>query len=119
MGLYDEQILMKLIQDVTFFLIYIQLQSFIIVVSNIGYSTNNGCHSAGNGFTSSFLTRFQKKHSFVFQQIKNNICILEFYHGSEVVAKFKDETPTGIWKKCGVNKKFDGSDLFEVTDLTI
>ena len=68
MRLYNERIVAKLIQDVTFFPIYIQLQSFLIVVSNIGYSKNNGCR-AGNGFISSLQTKFQGKYSLVSQQI--------------------------------------------------
>jgi len=96
MGLYNEQIVAKLIQDVTFFPIYIQLQSFLIVVSNIGYSKNNGCH-AGNGFISSLQTKFQGKYSLVSQQIKNNMYILEFYYGSlEIIAMYEDTTPAGV-----------------------
>lgn len=38
------------------------------MVSNIGYSKNNGCRGAGNDFTSSILTKFQGKHSFVSQR---------------------------------------------------
>ncbi|CAB4382708.1 unnamed protein product [Rhizophagus irregularis] len=72
MGFYNDQIIEKLLQDVTFFPIYIKIQSFLVVVSNIGYSKNNGCHEVGNGFTSSILTKFQKKHSFVSQRIENN-----------------------------------------------
>ncbi|CAB5197814.1 unnamed protein product [Rhizophagus irregularis] len=67
-------------------------------VSNIGYSKNNGCRGAGNGFTSSLLTKFQGKYSFISQQIKNNTCILRIYHGSKIVAQYEDKTPTGVWK---------------------
>src|SRR2546423_7932750 len=64
MGLYNEQIVAKLIQDITFFSIYIQLQSFLIVVSNISYLKNNGCH-ARNDFISSLQIKFQGKYSLV------------------------------------------------------
>ncbi|GES79933.1 hypothetical protein GLOIN_2v1839589 [Rhizophagus clarus] len=47
-GFYNDQITERLTQDITFFPIYIKIQSFLIVVSNIGYLKNNGCHSAGN-----------------------------------------------------------------------
>ncbi|CAG8583111.1 14734_t:CDS:2 [Rhizophagus irregularis] len=48
MGFYNDQIIERLLQDVTFFPIYIKIQSFLVVVSNIGYSKNNGCCGAGN-----------------------------------------------------------------------
>ncbi|PKY13181.1 hypothetical protein RhiirB3_465254 [Rhizophagus irregularis] len=119
MGFYNDQIIEKLMQDITFFPIYLKIQSFLVVVSNIGYSKNNGCCGAGNGFTSSLLTKFQGKYSFISQQIKNNTCILRIYHGSKIVAQYEDKTPTGVWKKCGINKKFDGNDLFGITHPTI
>ncbi|CAB5216714.1 unnamed protein product [Rhizophagus irregularis] len=115
MGFYNDQIIERLLQNVTFFPIYIKIQSFLVVVSNIGYSKNN----AGNGFTSSILTKFQKKHSFVLQRIKNNTCILRIYHESNIVAQFEDETPTNVWKKSGINKKFDGIDLFGITHSSV
>ncbi|PKY13180.1 hypothetical protein RhiirB3_424944 [Rhizophagus irregularis] len=96
MGFYNDQIIERLLQDVTFFPIYIKIQSFLVVVSNIGYSKNNGCRGAGNGFTSSILTKFQKKHSFVSQRIENNTCILRIYYESNIVAQFEDETPTNV-----------------------
>ncbi|PKB95084.1 hypothetical protein RhiirA5_437407 [Rhizophagus irregularis] len=119
MGFYNDQIIERLLQDVTFFPIYIKIQSFLVVVSNIGYSKNNGCCGAGNGFTSSILTKFQKKHSFVSQRIENNTCILRIYHESNIVAQFEDETPTNVWKKSGINKKFDGIDLFGITHSSV
>ncbi|PKY35063.1 hypothetical protein RhiirB3_533043 [Rhizophagus irregularis] len=119
MGFYNDQIIERLLQDVTFFPIYIKIQSFLVVVSNIGYSKNNGCRGAGNGFTSSILTKFQKKHSFVSQRIENNTCILRIYHESNIVAQFEDETPTNVWKKSGINKKFDGIDLFGITHSSV
>ncbi|PKC08808.1 hypothetical protein RhiirA5_399080 [Rhizophagus irregularis] len=119
MGFYNDQIIERLLQNVTFFPIYIKIQSFLVVVSNIGYSKNNGCCGAGNGFTSSILTKFQKKHSFVSQRIENNTCILRIYHESNIVAQFEDETPTNVWKKSGINKKFDGIDLFGITHSSV
>lgn len=119
MGFYNDEIIEKLIQDITFFPIYLKIQSFLVVVSNIGYSKNNKCYGAGNGFTSSLLTKFQGKYSFVSQQIENDTCILRIYHASKIVAQYEDETPTGVWKKCGINKKFDGSDLFGIKHPTI
>jgi len=47
------------------------------------------------------------------------MCILRIYHESKIVTQYEDETPTGVWKKCGVNKKFDGSDLFGIKHPTI
>ena len=114
MGFYNDQIIEKLMQDVTFFPIYLKIQSFLVVVSNIGYSKNNGYYGAGNGFTSSLITKFQGKSSLFVQQIKNNTCILDIYHESKIVTKYKDETTTIVWKKCGIKKKFDGCKLFGI-----
>src|SRR6185369_11101345 len=49
----------------------------------------------------------------------NNRCILEVYHGAETIAHFEDETPTGVWQKIGINKKFNGNDLFGITHQTV
>jgi hypothetical protein len=119
MGFYNDQIIENLTQDIIFFPIYIKIQSFLVVVSNIGYSKNDGYHGAGNGFTSSLLTKFQGKYSLVSQQIKDNMCILRIYHESKLVAQYEDKTPTNMWKKCGINKKFDGRDLFGIMHPTV
>ncbi|RIA84663.1 hypothetical protein C1645_831919, partial [Glomus cerebriforme] len=34
-------------------------------------------------------------------------------------AQFEDETPTDVWKKSGINKKFDGIDLFGITHSSV
>ncbi|RHZ58339.1 hypothetical protein Glove_374g51 [Diversispora epigaea] len=44
------------------------------------------------------------RQSIILQQIKNNVCTLEIYQESKI-----------IWKKTGINKKFEGNDLFGIT----
>ena len=45
--------------------------------------------------------------------------LLSIYHESKIVVQYEDKTLTGMWKKCSINKNFDGSDLFGVTHPTI
>ncbi|RHZ63519.1 hypothetical protein Glove_329g90 [Diversispora epigaea] len=119
MGLYNEQIVAKLVRDIIFYPIFIFVHSFLIVVSNIGYSENNEFYGAVNGFSSSILTRFRGKQSLISQKIKDNMCILEVYHEAEIIVQYKDKTPSGVWKKIDINRKFNGSDLFGITHQTV
>jgi hypothetical protein len=41
------------------------------------------------------------------------------YHESKLVAQYEDKTPTNVWKKCGINKKFDRRNLFGIMHSTV
>ncbi|RHZ46345.1 hypothetical protein Glove_624g34 [Diversispora epigaea] len=75
---------------------------------------NSEFNGAGGGF-SSIITKFWGKQSIILQQIKNNVCILDIYQELKKIIQYQDETPNNVWKKSGINKKFDGNDLFGIT----
>ncbi|CAG8535972.1 10658_t:CDS:10 [Diversispora eburnea] len=115
MGFYNNNIVEKLVEDVIFFPIFINVESFLIVITSIGYSDNNEFNGAGSEFSSSIITKFRGKLSIILQQIKNNVCILDIYQESKKNIQYQDETPNNVWKKSRINKKFDGNDLFGIT----
>ncbi|RHZ82005.1 hypothetical protein Glove_115g68 [Diversispora epigaea] len=88
--------------------------SFSVVITSIGYSDNSEFNGAGNGFSSSIITKFQGKQSIILQQIKNNVCTFGIYQESKIIAQYQGETPNNVWKKTGINKKFEGNDLFGI-----
>ncbi|CAG8595961.1 9454_t:CDS:2 [Diversispora eburnea] len=92
-----------------------KLKPFSVVITSIGYSDNNELNGAGSGFSSSIITRFQGKQSIILQQIKNNVCVLDIYQESKKIIQYQDETPNNVWKKSGINKKYNGNDLFGIT----
>ncbi|RHZ78259.1 hypothetical protein Glove_166g30 [Diversispora epigaea] len=119
MGFYNNNIVEKLVEDVIFFPIFINVESFLIVITSIGYSDNSEFNGTGNEFSSSIITKFWKKKSIILQQIKNNVCILDIYQELKKIIQYQDETSNNVWKKSGINKKFDGNDLFRITHSII
>ncbi|RHZ65438.1 hypothetical protein Glove_315g50 [Diversispora epigaea] len=114
MGFYNNNIVEKLVKDIIFFPLFISIESFSVVITSIGYSDNSEFNGAGNRFSSSIITKFQGKQSIILQQIKNNVCTLGIYQESKIIAQYQGETPNNVWKKTGINKKFEGNDLFGI-----
>ncbi|RHZ86632.1 hypothetical protein Glove_48g123 [Diversispora epigaea] len=115
MEFYNNNIVEKLVEDVIFFPIFINVELFLIVITSIGYSDNSEFNGTGNEFSSSIITKFRGKKSIILQQIKNNVYILDIYQESKKIIQYQDETPNNVWKKSRINKKFDGNDLFGIT----
>ncbi|CAI2175981.1 8903_t:CDS:1 [Funneliformis geosporum] len=112
----DEIIIHELVEDILFFSIFIHLDHFLIVVSQIGISSCECYYDAIPGYLSTFMTKFRGKQSLFVQSIKDK-CYLDIYD-KDFINKYHNEeiTSNEIWKTIQILKKYDGAELFGITN---
>ncbi|CAJ0920336.1 14243_t:CDS:2 [Entrophospora sp. SA101] len=87
----------------------VTLENINIFIFAIGSGWNANWDGVGEGFCSSFTSRFKSESCHFVQKIIKNNCIIEIYKGNECIANFNGATPTEVWKKTGVLKKYKES----------
>ena len=119
MGFDNETIIHELVGDILFFPIFIHLDRCLIVVSQIGISSREGYHGAGPGYLSTLMAKFRGKQSLFVQSIEDK-CHLDIYDEDFINQYHNEETtPNEIWKTIQILKKYDGTELFEITNSYI
>ncbi|CAJ0750014.1 5225_t:CDS:2, partial [Entrophospora sp. SA101] len=96
----------ELLKDVDFQPFMVTLENINIFIFAIGSGWNANWDGVGEGFCSSFTSRFKSESCHFVQKIIKNNCIIEIYKGNECIANFNGATPTEVWKKTGVLKKY-------------
>ncbi|CAB4390829.1 unnamed protein product [Rhizophagus irregularis] len=117
-GFEDEKIIQQLLDKIEFFPIFLQIEKLSVVILGLGYSSKDGYYGAGEGFTSSFITRYQNSQHLFLLKLEDNQCILEIYHNANKIEQFTESMPNDVWKKVSIHKKFSGSYLFRITHET-
>ncbi|CAB4395570.1 unnamed protein product [Rhizophagus irregularis] len=64
-----------------------------------GYSSKDEYYRAGEGFTSSFITRYQNTQHLFLLKLEDDQCIIEIYHNADKIEQFTGSTPDDVWKK--------------------
>src|SRR5207248_9361757 len=118
MGFDDETITHELLSDISFVPIFIRINRILIVVSQIGISSLEGCYGAGPGFLSTLITKYKDKQSLFVQSIEDK-CNLDIYDGDINQYHNEEITPNEIWKSINIHKKLDGVVLFGITSLYV
>ncbi|RIB24654.1 hypothetical protein C2G38_2167970 [Gigaspora rosea] len=117
MGFENEIIIQQPIDDVEFFSIFLQIENFNVIISNIGDLDENKFYGVSTGFVSSFTARYRgAQHLFFMLKIEENQCELEIYLESECTNQIIGQTLDDVWKEVGIHKKHTGLYIFGVTD---
>jgi len=122
MGFENENIVQQLLEKVEFCPIFLRIEKFLVVISDLGYSSNDsndGYYGAGIGFVSSFITRYRDAQHLFLLKLEDNQCLLEIYLDSNKIRQFTGFTPDDVWKKVGIHTKFSGSYIFGITHESI
>ncbi len=117
-GFEDEKIIQQLLDKIEFFPIFLRIEKLSVVISGLGYSSKDGYYGAGEGFTSSLITRYRSAQHLFLLKLEDDQCILEIYHNANKIEQFTGSTPDDVWKKVGIHKKFSGSHIFRITHET-
>jgi len=118
MGFDNETIIHELLSDISFIPIFIRIDQILIVVSQIGISSYEGCYGAGPGFLSTLLTKYKGKQSLFVQSIEDK-CNLDIYYEGTNQYHNEEITPNEIWRSINIYRKFDGVVLFGITNLYV
>jgi hypothetical protein len=115
MGFDNDIITTELLSDVTFSPFKITLDNFSILIINLGDSSDNFDNIVGSGYQSSFNYKYQGKQC-LFVQKKNstNNYEIEIFQKKEKIITYNDISPTEIWRKIGILKKYNGDTLFGI-----
>lgn len=120
LGFEDESIAEQLQVDVTFFPFRIYTANDISVfVASIGSSDQEEMNFAGSGYQSSLLCRYSGVVSLICQSILDEGCQINIYHNGNHVDTFTGKSPTDVWTKLPILKKFDGKELFGLCDQLV
>ncbi|MDW3630574.1 MAG: hypothetical protein QOK71_03975 [Nitrososphaeraceae archaeon] len=115
MGFDHPEVIEELLLDVNFQPFKINVSERIqIFVSQIGNYWNTKWNGVGEGFCSSFSSKYKQRWSLFVQKIISNHCTIEIYQDNLKVTEFEDVTPEGVWNKTGILKDHNGNDLFGV-----
>ncbi|CAJ0646415.1 7556_t:CDS:2 [Entrophospora sp. SA101] len=106
LGFDNLEVTNELLKDVDFQPFMVTLENINIFIFAIGSGWNANWDGVGEGFCSSFTSRFKSESCHFVQKIIKNNCIIEIYKGNECIANFNGATPTEVWKKTGVLKKY-------------
>lgn len=117
-GFDDEKIIQQLLDKIEFIPIFLRIEKLSVVISGLGYSSKDGYYGAGEGFTSSFITRYRGAQHLFLLKLEDDQCILEVYLNADKIEQFSGSTPDDVWIKVGVHKKFSGSHIFGITHET-
>jgi hypothetical protein len=117
-GFEDEKIIQQLRNEIEFFPIFLRIEKLSVVISGFGYSSKDGYYGAGEGFTSSFITRYRDAQHLFLLKLEDDQCIIEIYRNADRIEQFTGSTPDDVWKKVGIHKKFSGSHIFGITHET-
>ncbi|CAG8518547.1 4244_t:CDS:2, partial [Dentiscutata heterogama] len=115
-GFNNPWIVQKLLEGIEFISHFIKVDSFLIVISNIGI---NALNNFKTNFTSSLLTKLESNRCFVLQQLTEHGASLDFYTKDQLKKHFEDEIPTMVWKKTRILKKYNGNMLFGLENTMI
>jgi hypothetical protein len=119
LGFDNLEVTNELLKDVDFQPFMVTLENINIFIFAIGSGWNANWGGVGEGFCSSFTSRFKSESCHFVQKIIKNNCIIEIYKGNECIANFNGATPTEVWKKTGVLKKYKGEELFGVSHTVV
>jgi hypothetical protein len=115
-GFENEKIIQQLLDKIEFFPIFLRIENFSVVISGLGYSSKDGYYGAGEGFISSFITRYQDAQHLFLLKLGDDQCVLEIYfNAADKIEQFTGSTPDDVWKKVGIHKKLSGSHVFGIT----
>src|SRR6266542_3410481 len=78
-GFENEDIIQQLIVDISFFLIFLHVEKFLVVIVGLGNSLKNEYYRAGVGFISSFIIRYHDAQHLFLLKIEEEHCLLEIY----------------------------------------
>ena len=101
LGLNDENIVQKLLNGVRFRPIFIKIENFIVVVSEIG----------NKRFTSSILTK-KSQRTLALQRMVNDIFTLDFYKGDQILCHYEDKSADSVWAQAGITMHLDSATLY-------
>lgn len=120
LGFDNPEITDELLLDVDFQPFFINFDKIKIFVSSVGKEWNTKWDGVGEGFISSFTSKFKEKSCLFVQKITGDNCFVEIYNHKDNVclASYNGSTPTEVWKNVGQLKKFDGKDLFGISHTT-
>ncbi|RIB29303.1 hypothetical protein C2G38_2155703 [Gigaspora rosea] len=69
LGFYNEEIVLEMINDIPFFLLYVEVDKCSILITKIRYSSQQDLSYAGPGYTSSLITCHGSETYHILQQI--------------------------------------------------
>src|SRR5215213_10068093 len=119
LGFDNPDIINELLLDVDFHPFFINLDKIKIFISSVGKEWNMKWDGVGEGFISSFSSKFKEKSCLFVQKITGGNCFVEVYNSkdNECLASYNGDTPTEVWKNVGQLRKFDGKDLFGISHV--
>ncbi|CAB4387645.1 unnamed protein product [Rhizophagus irregularis] len=79
-GFEDEKIIQQLRNEIEFFPIFLRIEKLSVVISGFGYSSKDGYYGAGEGFTSSFITRYRNTQHLFLLKLEDDQCIIEIQY---------------------------------------
>ncbi|CAG8690626.1 8486_t:CDS:1, partial [Cetraspora pellucida] len=82
----------------------------------ISVSSNADWHNAGSSFCSLLIHPYNKKPAVFVSKILEDKRIIELYQNASKIKTFYSSTSSDIWKNSGFIKKFDGIELFGLTN---
>src|SRR5436190_3014901 len=115
----DEKVIQQLLDKIEFFPIFLRIEKLLVVISSLGYSSEDGYYGAEAGFASSFITRYQGAQHLFLLKLEDDQCILEIYFNADKIKQFTGLTPDDVWKKVSIYKKFSGTHIFGITHESI
>lgn len=119
LGFDNLEVTNELLKDVDFQPFMVTLENINIFVFAIGLEWCTIWDGVGEGFCSSLTSRFKLSSCHFVQKVIKNNCIIEIYKGNECIANFDGTTPTEVWEKVGILKKYNGKDLFGISHTIV
>lgn len=122
MGFESEDIIQKLIANISFFPLFLRIEKFLVVITNLGNSSSkneNEYYEAQAGFTSSFITRYKGAQHLFLLKINEEHCLLEIYFESTCIQKIIGDTSDNVWSQIGIHQKQTGSYLFGIKNISV
>ncbi|RHZ86828.1 hypothetical protein Glove_43g54 [Diversispora epigaea] len=121
MGFENENIIQQLIADILFFPIFLRIENFLVVITNLGSlpKHDGNFYEAGVGFVSSLISRYNGAQHLFLLKIEKEYCVLEIHQELTCVQKIIGETLDNVWCQLTICQKYTGSYLFGTKNALI
>lgn len=116
LGFGDEVMTKQLQVGVSFFPFKIVTNDIQVFVASIGSSYQEELNFAGSGYLSTFFHKYSGKRSLICQSIIDTQCQIDIYFQGELTCTYTGSTPTDVWNKLKILTKYDGKELFGLSD---
>src|SRR6185312_11088072 len=96
----------------------VNVENLFIFVCLLGEITHSNQKKISH-YSTTFFHKYKSKQSAFFQCINKDSYLITIYQDSQIIAEYKDNSPSAVWQQIGVLKSIPGETLFAINNLKI